>query len=66
MEFKTGDIVQLKSGGPAMVVTGQSGEGVQVLWYGEVVDEIRTGTVPAVCLIEAELEEADEEAFGRR
>ena len=40
MDFKKGDIVQLKSGGPAMVVTGEAGEGVQVLWYGEIVDEI--------------------------
>lgn len=66
MEFKKGDIVQLKSGGPAMVVTGEAGEGVQVLWYGEIVDEIKTGTVPAICLVEAELEEAEDEAFGRR
>ncbi|MGI3902783.1 MAG: DUF2158 domain-containing protein [Janthinobacterium lividum] len=66
MDFKKGDIVQLKSGGPAMVVTGEAGEGVQVLWYGEIVDEIKTGTVPGFCLVEAELEEADDEAFGRR
>ena len=66
MDFKKGDIVQLKSGGPAMVVTGESGEGVQVLWYGEMVDEIRTTTVPAFCLVEAEIEEVDDEMFGRR
>lgn len=66
MDFKTGDIVQLKSGGPAMVVTGAAGDGVTVLWYGEMVDEIKTGTVPAFCLIEAEIEEVDEDNFGRR
>ena len=66
MDFKTGDIVQLKSGGPAMVVTGQSGDGVQVLWYGEMVDEIKTTTVPSFCLVEAEIEEVDDEVFGRR
>lgn len=66
MDFKNGDIVQLKSGGPAMVVTGKAGEGVQVLWYGEMTDEIKTGTVPAICLVEAELEEAEEESFPRR
>lgn len=66
MEFKKGDIVQLKSGGPAMVVTGQAGDGVEILWYGEMVDEIKTTTVPAFCLIEAEIEEADEDTFGRR
>jgi uncharacterized protein YodC (DUF2158 family) len=66
MNFKKGDIVQLKSGGPAMVVTGEAGDGVQVLWYGEIVDEIKTGNVPAICLVEAELEEAEDENFGRR
>lgn len=66
MDFKKGDIVQLKSGGPAMVVTGEAGEGVQVLWYGEMVDEIKTATVPGSCLIEAEIEEVEEDNFGRR
>ena len=66
MDFKKGDIVQLKSGGPAMVVTGESGDGVMVLWYGEMVDEIKTTTVPAFCLVEAEIEEVDDEMFGRR
>ncbi len=60
MDFKKGDIVQLKAGGPAMIVTGGSDEAVQVLWYGEVADDIKTGTVPAYCLVEAEIEEADE------
>jgi uncharacterized protein YodC (DUF2158 family) len=66
MEFKKGDIVQLKSGGPAMVVTGKTGDGVQVLWYGEVADDIKTGTVPAFSLVAAEIEEVDDETFGSR
>lgn len=66
MDFKKGDIVQLKSGGPAMVVTGSEGEGVQVLWYGEMADEIRNATVPAICLVEAEIEEVEDENLGRR
>lgn len=66
MEFKKGDIVQLKSGGPAMVVTGAEGEGVQVLWYGEMADEIRNATVPSGCLVEAEIEDAEDETIGRR
>ena len=60
VEFNKGDIVQLKAGGPAMIVTGRSGDSVQVLWYGEMNDEIKTGTVPGFCLVEAEIEEADE------
>jgi uncharacterized protein YodC (DUF2158 family) len=64
MDFKKGDIVQLKAGGPAMIVTGQGADGVYVLWYGEMSDDIKTGTVPAFCLVEAEIEEADDEPLG--
>ena len=60
MEFDKGTIVQLKSGGPAMIVTGQSGDRVECLWYGEVTDEVKTGSVPAFCLVEAEIEEVDD------
>lgn len=60
MQFNKGDIVQLKSGGPAMIVTGQTGETVQCLWYGEIADDLRTGSVPDFCLVEAEIEEVDE------
>ena len=66
MKFNKGDIVQLKSGGPAMVVTDASDADVQVLWYAEIVDDIKTGTVPSFCLVEAELEEAEDDNFGRR
>ncbi len=66
MDFQKGEIVQLKSGGPAMVVTGQSDDGVQVLWYGEMVDDLKTGSVPAFCLVEAEIEDADEDTPSRR
>ena len=60
MEFTKGDIVQLKSGGPAMIVTGQTGETVQCLWYGDVTDDVKTGSIPSFCLVEAEIEEVDE------
>lgn len=60
MNFNKGDIVQLKSGGPAMIVTGQNGETVQCLWYGEIADDIRTAAIPSFCLVEAEIEEVDE------
>ena len=65
MAFNKGDIVQLKAGGPAMIVTGQRGDDVDVLWYGEISDDIRKGSVPEFCLVEAEIEEADDEPLGR-
>ena len=64
MTFNKGDIVQLKAGGPAMIVTGQTGETTQLLWYGEMTDDIKTGSVPTFCLVEAEIEEADEDTIG--
>ena len=64
MDFKKGDIVQLKAGGPAMIVTGGGDEGVQVLWYGEMNDEIKTATIPGFCLVEAEIEETEDEPLG--
>lgn len=57
MNFKKGDIVQLKAGGPAMIVTGETDQAVEVLWYAEMSDEIKTGSVPSFCLVEAEIEE---------
>ncbi len=61
MDFKKGDIVQLKAGGPAMIVTSSASGTVDVLWYAEISDEIKTGSVPDFCLVEAEIEEADGE-----
>ncbi len=64
MTFSKGDIVQLKAGGPAMIVTASSGDTVEVLWYGEMSDDIKTGSVPSFCLVEAEIEEVDEDQVG--
>ena len=60
MAFEAGSIVQVKSGGPAMTVTGSGGEGVHCLWYAESSDEIRTAVIPAICLEAVELEEDDD------
>ena len=61
MTFKTGELVQIKSGGPAMVVTGVSPEGVHCLWYGEANDDIKTGIIPEICLEATEMEDEDED-----
>ncbi len=66
MSFSPGDIVQLKSGGPAMTVTGGGPDGVHVIWYGESTDEMRTSVIPGVCLEvlvldDDEIEDDDEE-----
>ena len=61
MTFKTGELVQIKSGGPAMVVTGTSPEGVHCLWYGEANDDIKTGIIPEICLEVPEMEDEEED-----
>ena len=50
MDFKPGDLVQLKSGGRAMTVVKAGKSDVDVIWYAETDDSLRNGTVPAICL----------------
>lgn len=59
MAFDAGALVQIKSGGPAMTVTGVGPDGVHLLWYGEANDEIKTAIVPAICLEAVEMDEEE-------
>jgi hypothetical protein len=53
--------VQLKSGGRSMTVVKSDKANVDVIWYAETDDAIRTATVPAACLDVIELD--DDEDF---
>lgn len=59
MEFKPGEIVQLKSGGRALTVVRQVKQDVEVVWYADSDDAVRTATIPAIAL--ALIEFADDE-----
>jgi uncharacterized protein YodC (DUF2158 family) len=59
MNFKTGDIVQLKSGGRGLTVVKQTGAQVDLVWYGENDDTLHTGTVPADCLALIQFDDED-------
>jgi uncharacterized protein YodC (DUF2158 family) len=61
MEFRPGDLVQLKSGGRSMTVVKSDKANVDVIWYAESDDTIRNGTIPAACLDVIELD--DDEDF---
>ncbi|ACB93718.1 YodC family protein [Beijerinckia indica] len=50
MSFEAGDIVQLKSGGPAMTVSGSSAEGIHCLWFAEISGEVKSAVIPPICL----------------
>jgi uncharacterized protein YodC (DUF2158 family) len=55
--FKIGDVVQVKSGGPAMTVLA-IGDMVECLWYAEGGEAFRRDMLPAICLEAVEFEEA--------
>ncbi|WP_188575597.1 YodC family protein [Azorhizobium oxalatiphilum] len=66
MAFAPGDIVQLKSGSPALTVIAETGESVKVIWYSDETGEFRTQELDAIVLEalevpEFEVEEDDEE-----
>jgi uncharacterized protein YodC (DUF2158 family) len=54
--FKIGDIVQVKSGGPAMSVLTE-GDQVECLWFAEGAEAFHRENFPAVCLEPIEFEE---------
>lgn len=56
--FKIGDVVQLKSGGPAMTVVAMGdAEQVECLFYAEAADMFRRETLPAIVLESVEFED---------
>jgi uncharacterized protein YodC (DUF2158 family) len=64
--FEPGDVVALKSGGPAMMVIDVKEDGVHCLWYADAVDEVKTAVVPAICIEKAiAWEDEDEEEDGK-
>jgi len=48
--LEPGDVVKLKSGGPAMTVVAVKDDGVHCLWYADMADEVKTAVIPAFCL----------------
>ncbi|HXW71867.1 MAG TPA: DUF2158 domain-containing protein [Methylocella sp.] len=72
-KFNPGDVVTLKSGGPAMTVVCAKDEGVHCVWYGEETDEVKTDVIPEVVLDKAvpldddevgDDEDEDDEDYG--
>ncbi len=61
MAFEAGEVVQLKSGGPAMTVAAVDSAGVHCVWYGESDDQIHAGVIAAVALDEVHLANEDED-----
>lgn len=50
MAFEPGEIVQLKSGSPALTVVEVLEHDVKVVWYADEVGEFRTQTLPIAAL----------------
>jgi len=61
MAFAPGDIVQLKSGSPALTVVTASETEVSVVWYAEEDDAFRTHTLPVIALEKLEIADFEDE-----
>lgn len=61
MAFAPGDIVQLKSGSPALTVIAASEAELSVIWFAEDVSEFRKDTLPAVAVEKLEIADFEEE-----
>jgi len=61
MAFNPGDVVQLKSGSPALTVIELLGADVNVVWYAEEGGEFRTRILPAIALDALDLTEFETE-----
>ncbi|HET6378603.1 MAG TPA: DUF2158 domain-containing protein [Methylocella sp.] len=59
--FEPGDIVMLKSGGPAMTVMSASEDGVLCMWYAEDAEEMKTVVAPASCFTKVAVSEDEYE-----
>lgn len=60
MTYSAGNIVVLKSGGPAMTVVSAKGDEVECIWMTDV-GELARETIPAIALEEVELDEEGDE-----
>ena len=60
--FEPGDVVVLKSGGPAMTVVEVKETGLQCVWYADTNDEVKTAIIPVICVDKASAwEDEDDE-----
>ncbi|WP_238120614.1 MULTISPECIES: YodC family protein [unclassified Xanthobacter] len=61
MAFNAGDIVQLKSGSPALTVVEVIGADVKLVWYADEVGEFRSETLPEAALEILDLTDFEDE-----
>jgi uncharacterized protein YodC (DUF2158 family) len=61
MDFQAGEVIQLKSGGPAMTVVAVDEKGVHCTWYGEATDDIRTAVIPAIAIEAVQLADFEDD-----
>ena len=61
MDFKIGDTVQVKSGGPLLTVLETSGETVTCLFFSDEIGNFQRDSFPALVLEEVEIVEEDED-----
>jgi len=60
MEFKIGDTVQVKSGGPLLTVLETAGDDVTCLFFSDELGVFQRDTFPAIVLEEVDLADESE------
>ncbi|GGC92166.1 YodC family protein [Chelatococcus reniformis] len=61
MSFQVGDVVMLKSGGPALTVAEVAEAGVTCVWYADSDDNFRSTVLAAACLVAFDDEDDEDE-----
>jgi uncharacterized protein YodC (DUF2158 family) len=61
MTFSQGDIVNVKSGGPALTVLSVAGEHVTCLFFSEELGEFKEAVIPSFALEAFDEDEGDED-----
>ncbi|TBW34766.1 DUF2158 domain-containing protein [Siculibacillus lacustris] len=60
--FSPGDVVMVKSGGPAMTVTAIIADLATLVWFAEEEEVFRIEELPSVALIAVDFDEDDDDA----
>lgn len=61
MGFSIGDVVMLKSGGPALTVSEIAEAGITCVWYADAEENFRSTILPADCLVPVDMGDEEDE-----
>jgi uncharacterized protein YodC (DUF2158 family) len=59
--FEPGEVIALKSGGPALTVLAHEGDMVKAIFFSDEIGEFRETSLPVIAVEHAELDEEEED-----